>query len=86
MAETHSGQSCLKKYDEMVANPPKSIPKLTKQSMKQLVEKQKEIQYAKVLPKDKAEGSLVPYHFDVLPQLTNIPARITLYKLLRLSK
>jgi len=50
------------------------------------VEKQKKIQYAKVLQKDKAEGSSAPYHFDVLAQLANIPARITLYELLRLSK
>jgi len=50
------------------------------------VEKQKEIRYAKALPKDKAEGSSTPYRFDTLAQLANIPARITLYKLLRLSK
>ena len=50
------------------------------------MEKQKEIRYAKTLPKDKAEGSSTPYRFDVLAQLANIPARITLYELLRLSK
>ena len=50
------------------------------------MEKQKEFRYAKSLLKDKAEGSLAPYHFDVLAQLANIPARITLYELLRLSK
>ena len=27
-----------------------------------------------------------PFHFDVLAQLANVPARITLYELLRLSK
>ena len=32
------------------------------------------------------EGSTTPYHFDVLAQLANILARITLYELLRLSK
>ena len=32
------------------------------------------------------EGSSAPYRFDVLAQLANIPARITLYELLRLSK
>jgi len=42
--------------------------------------------YAKTLLKDKTEGSSAPYRFDVLAQLANIPARITLYKLLRLSK
>ena len=56
--ETRSGQSYLKKYDEMVANPPKLTPEPTKQPM----EKQKELRYAKALPKDKVEGSLRPYH------------------------
>ena len=86
VVETYSGQSYLKKYNEMVTNPPKITPELTKQSTKQPVEKQKEIQYAKAFPKDKAEGSSPPYHFDILAQLANIPARITLYELLRLSK
>ena len=76
----------MKKYDEMVANPPKATPEPTKQFTKQPVKKQKEIWYAKSLPKDKAEGTLAPYRFDVLAQLANIPARITLYELPRLSK
>jgi len=50
------------------------------------VEKQKEIRYFKALPKDKAEGTSAPYRFDVLAQLANIPARITLYEILRLLK
>jgi len=50
------------------------------------VEKQKEIQYSKALPRDKAEGSSVPYRFDVFAQLANIQARITFYELMRLSK
>jgi len=50
------------------------------------VEKQKEFRYAKSPPKNKVEGSSRPYRFDVLAQLANIPARITLYELLRLSK
>jgi len=70
----------------MVANPLKPTPEPTKQSMKQTMEKQKELRHAKALSKDKAEGSLRPSHFDVLAQLANIPARITLYELLRLSK
>ena len=69
----------------MVANPPKPTQEPTKQSMKQPVEKQKELRYDKTLPKDKAEGSLAPYRFDVLAQLANILSRITLYELLRLS-
>jgi len=86
VAKTHSGQSYLKKYDEMVANSLKPTSEPTKQFMKQPVEKQKELWYAKALSKDKAEGSSRPYHFDVLAQLANIPARITLYELLRLPK
>jgi len=54
--------------------------------MKQSVEKQKEFRYSMALSKDKAEGSSAPYRFYVLAQLANIPVRITLYELLRLSK
>ena len=86
VAGTRSGQSYLKKYDEMVANLPKPTQEPTKQSTKQLVEKQKELRYSKSLPKDKAEGFSAPYRFDVLAQLDNIPTRITFYELLRLSK
>jgi len=35
------------------------------------VEKQKELRYAKALPKEKSEGSSAPYRFDVLTQLAN---------------
>ena len=78
VAVTHSGQSYLKKYDEVVASPSKLTQEPTKQSTKQPVEKQNELRYAKILPKDKAEGFLAPYRFDVLAQLANISARITL--------
>ena len=86
VAETRSGQSYLKKYDEMVASSPKPTTEPTKPSVKQPVEKKKELRYSKALPKDKTEGTSAPYCFDVLAQLANIPARITLYELLRLSK
>jgi len=66
VVETHLGQSYLKKYDKMLANSPKPTPEPTKQSTKQPVEQQKELRYAKALPKDKAEGSSTPYHFDIL--------------------
>jgi len=69
-----------------VANLPKATPEPTKPSTKQHVEKQKELRYSKALPKDNTEGSSTPYRFDVLAQLANIPARITLYELLRLPK
>ena len=85
MAETRSEQSYLKKYDELVVNPPGPTLEPTKPSAKQPAKKQKELRYARALPKDKAEGTLTPYRFDVLAQLANISARITLYELLRLS-
>jgi len=50
------------------------------------MEKQKKLQFAKTLPKDKAKESSSPYRFDILAQLANIPTKITLYELLRLSK
>jgi len=86
LAETCSGQSYLMKYDELVANLPGPTSEPTKPSAKQHVEKQKELRYSKALPKDRSEGTSVPYHFGVLAQLVNILARITLYELLRLSK
>jgi len=48
------------------------------------VDKQKELRYT-TLQKDEA-GPSTPFRFDVLAQLDNIPAQITLYELLRLSK
>ena len=69
-----------------MVNPPGPTAEPTKPSAKQPVEKQKELWYSKSLPKDKAEGTLAPYRFDVLAQLANIPVRITLYELLRLLK
>jgi len=39
VAETCSGQSYLKKYDELAANLPKRTPELTKPSIKEPVEK-----------------------------------------------
>jgi len=49
------------------------------------VDKQKELRYTKALQKDDVRP-LTLFGFDVLGQLTKIPARITLYVLLRLSK
>ena len=45
----------------------------------------KELRYVKAPQKGSVEPS-TPFHFVVLAQLTNIPPRITLYELLRLSK
>ena len=43
VAESHSGQSYLKKYDEMVASPPKPTAEPTKPSAKPPMEKKKEL-------------------------------------------
>ena len=86
MAGTRSGQPYLKQYGETAATPPQPAAEPTKPSAKQPVEKQKEIRFSRALQKGIAEGSTSPYRFDVLAQLANIPARITLYELLRLSK
>ena len=52
--------------------------------MKQTMNKQKEFRYAKALQKDNATST--HFRFNVLAQLANIPARITLYEILRLFK
>jgi len=49
-------------------------------------EKQKKIHFDEFLKKNPSRGLNAPFCFDILAQLTNIPARIILYKLLRLSK
>lgn len=48
------------------------------------MEKKKELQYNKALAKDASEELAQPFFFDISNQLENIPARITLYQLLRL--
>ena len=50
------------------------------------MKKQKELRYDNTLHKDKEEGLLTSFRFDVLAQLANILTRVTLYEPLRLSK
>ena len=49
-------------------------------------EKQKEVRFDHVLKKPSGPGLNMPFHFDILAQLANIPARIIIHELLRLSK
>jgi len=49
-------------------------------------EKHKEIRFDESLKKNHSRGLNDPFSFDILVQLTNIPARITLHELIRLSK
>src|SRR5438445_7609217 len=48
-------------------------------------EKPKEVRYNRPLNKGKAVEVSQPFRFDIINQLANIPARITLYELLSLS-
>jgi len=84
-SKTQSGKQYLKQYDQLVAISSQPGKETTEQSTKQPMDKQKELRYAKALQKDDT-GLLTPFRFDILAQLANIPARITLYELLRLSK
>ena len=86
VVETRSGQAYLKQYGEPAVAPPQPTAEPVRPSTKPPVEKQKETRFSRALQKGIAEGSTAPYRFDVLAQLANIPARTTLYELLRLSK
>ena len=86
MAGTMSGQQFLKKYDESVVSSSKPMKELTRQPMKQLIEKRKELRYSKTLQKGNIERSSTSFLFDASAQLANIQVRITLYELLRLSR
>ena len=90
---TRSGKKYLKKYDQAAGgsaeNPEEVEEQLEKeQPPKQPTDKKKpkELRYNTVLQKDRAEKSKTPFQFNVLAQLANIPARLTIYELLRLSK
>ena len=58
---------------------PGSTPPLQK-------DKRKEVHFDKFLKKETSRDLKAPFCFDILAQLANIPARITLHKMLRLSK
>jgi len=49
-------------------------------------EKKKEVRFDKTLKKNPSQGHNTPFRFDILAQLVNIPACITLHELLRLLK
>jgi len=49
-------------------------------------EKQKEVRFDHVLKKPSGPGLNIPFCFDILAQLANILARITIHELLRLLK
>nr|ABD63076.1 hypothetical protein 17.t00003 [Asparagus officinalis] len=81
------GKEYLKKYPEAVVAPPRLEEEVTdKAPMSAHDPKGKELCYNKALRKDVLESLKGPFQFDVLAQLGNIPARITLFVLLRLSR
>ena len=49
-------------------------------------EKQKEVRFDRVLRKILGPGLDAHFRFDILAQLADIPARITIHELLRFSK
>jgi len=49
-------------------------------------EKPKEVRFDHVLKKPSSPGLDMPFRFDILAQLANIPAHITIHELLHLSK
>lgn len=89
LAATRLGNSYHNNYNQPAVGPPQPPPpESAKQSSKQTAEKakEKESRNKQPLGKDKVNGQSQPFCFDVLAQLANIPARITLYELLKLSR
>src|SRR3954468_8705737 len=88
-AATRSGQPYLRNYDDPPAQQiePSQEP-ITEpaEQPKTTPEKPKEVRYNRPLNKEKAVEVSQPFRFDIINQLANIPARITLYELLKLSK
>ena len=84
-SKTQSGKKYLKQYGEPMVDSPQLAEKTIEQSTRPSVKKQKEFRYVKALQKG-GMGPSAPFCFNVMTQLANITALITLYKLLRLSK
>jgi len=84
-SKTRSGKQYLKQYSEPMVDSPQAAQETIEQSTRPSMEKQKRLRYVKALQKS-CVGPSTLFRFDVMAQLANIPARITLYKLLRLSK
>src|SRR3954468_9375444 len=88
-AATRSGQPYLRNYDDAPVQqlgPPQEPVLEPAEQPKTMPEKPKEVQYNRPLNKEKAVEVSQPFRFNIINQLANIPARITLYELLKLSK
>src|SRR3954470_21312356 len=88
-AATRSGQPYLRNYDDAPVQqlePSQEPVTEPAEQPKPTPEKPKEVRYNRPLNKEKAVEVSQPFRFDIINQLANIPARITLYELLKLSK
>src|SRR5204863_2064297 len=88
-AATRSGQPHLRNYnDSPVQQLEPSQEPVTEptEHPKTMPEKPREVRYNRPLNNGKAVEVSQPFRFDIINQLANIPARITLYELLKLSK
>src|SRR3954465_8138617 len=88
-AATRSGQPYLRNYDDAPVQqlePPQEPVTEPAEQPKTAPEKPKEVRYNRPLNKGKAVEVSQPFRFDIINQLANIPVRITLYELLKLSK
>src|SRR3954467_12401810 len=89
VAATRSGQPYLRNYDDAPVQqlePSQESVTEPAEQPKATPEKPKEVRYNRPLNKGKAVEVSQPFFFDIINQLANIPARITLYELLKLSK
>src|SRR3954463_1652169 len=88
-AATRSGQPYLRNYDDAPVQqlePSQEPATGPAEQPKTMPEKPKEVRYNRPLNKGKAVEVSQHFRFDIINQLANIPARITLYELLKLSK
>src|SRR3954469_12636453 len=88
-AATRLGQPYLRNYDDTPVQQlePSQEPVMEPaEQPKTMPEKPKEVRYNRPLNKGKAIEVSQPFRCDIINQLANIPARITLYELLKLSK
>src|SRR4051812_28499057 len=86
---TRSGQPYLRNCDGSPVQQPEQSQEPIAEPVEQpktTPEKLREVRYNRPLNKGKAIKVSQPFRFDIINQLANIPARITLYELLKLSK
>ena len=87
---TRSGKSYLRQYEKTTDETQQSttsaeLPVLASVPTP-VKEKQKEVWFDHVLKRTSGLGLDAPFRFDILAQLANIPAQITIHELLRLLK